>query len=244
MQLRTKKNLSWYEFTIFTPFSSLKAACFTSCISATDPISTYERTEALKTALFPEKDPTCFTTIPLYQTHGTNHQIIEQHFTPDLPTDGACTNAPYHVLTIRHADCQPAFFYDPHKNVIAAVHCGWRGSVQNMYAKTVSTLKTVYGCLPQDLLVGIGPSLGPHYAEFVNYIDELPPSFLPWDGKNRFDFWNISKQQLVEAGIPPSNIEIARICTYETDKQFFSYRRDKTIARNISCIVLKNPSHA
>ena len=50
-------------------------------------------------------------------------------------------------LVIQHADCQAAIFFDPVRKAIANVHCGWRGSVCNIYAKTVEKIT-----LPRDII--------------------------------------------------------------------------------------------
>lgn len=132
------------------------------------------------------------------------------------------------ALMIHHADCQAALFFDPVEKAFAVVHSGWRGSVKNIYQKTIQSMCKKYGTKPQNLLVGISPSLGPNHAEFINYKEELPPHF--WDYQVRpyyFDFWSISRAQLVKEGIPNDNIEIAQICTYANEADFYSYRRQK-----------------
>jgi len=113
--------------------------------------------------------------------------------------------------------------------------------VQNIYAKTIQKL-TELGSKPKDLLVCISPSLGPEKAEFINHKTELPESFLPFQVKeNYFDFWEISKWQLEEAGVQEKNIEIARICTFCDEKDFFSYRRDTKTGRTGTVIALRKP---
>lgn len=142
--------------------------------------------------------------------------------------DGMVTAEKEVGLLIRHADCQGAIFYDPIHQVLGNVHCGWRGSVQNIYQKTIDRMKELYQTNPSDLIVCIGPSLGPEAAEFKHFKEELPEAF--WEHQVRptyFDFWEISRMQLMEAGIPEEQIEIAEICTYENEEECFSYRRNK-----------------
>src|SRR5690606_29333339 len=104
--------------------------------------------------------------------------------------DGMMTAQEGTGLLIRHADCQAAIFYDPKRRVIANIHCGWRGSVQNIYQKTVTQMEERYGTRARDLFVCIGPSLGPYHAEFIHYKEEIPPSFWAFQVRpNHFDFW-------------------------------------------------------
>jgi len=152
--------------------------------------------------------------------------------------DGVITQEKGVGLLIRHADCQGAFFYDPIHEVIGAAHCGWRGSVLNIYKKMVVEMEAFYRTNPQDLRVCIGPSLGPYNAEFKNFKQEFPKSLWPFQERpNYFNFWDISTSQLLEAGVLISQIEIAKICTYE---EGFSYRRDPMTPHHGSIIGLSN----
>ena len=141
---------------------------------------------------------------------------------------------------MNHADCQVAIFFDPVKKVVANVHCGWQGNVQNIYAQVIQHLEAEYGSAVEDLLVCISPSLGPENAEFINHRSELPSSFYPFQIKpNYFDFWEISKMQLKKAGVLGHHIEIAQMCTFSGEKDFFSHRRDKETGRNGTVVALK-----
>ncbi len=154
--------------------------------------------------------------------------------------DAMTTNIPGLGLLVKHADCQAGLFYDPVNNVVANVHAGWRGNVQNIYANTVKYMQEYHGTNLADLKVGISPSLGPNNAQFINYKTELPEHF--WKHQVSplyFDLWEISRQQLLEAGLKEENIEIARICTFANPQDFFSYRRVQKSGRHGTFIALK-----
>lgn len=154
--------------------------------------------------------------------------------------DGMITNRPNFGLLITHADCQAACFYDPVNHAIANVHSGWRGSVQNIYKNAVDKMIQTYGTDPKNLIVGITPSLGPEDAEFIHFEKELPKSFWPFQVKpNFFDFWQISKMQLTESGIPANQIEIASLSTFSNPQDFFSYRLNNITGRNATLITLR-----
>lgn len=163
--------------------------------------------------------------------HGT--QILEAVPNKVERGDALITQSAGLGTLITHADCQAAIFYDPIQHALANVHCGWRGSVKNIYQKTIKTLGTRYGSKPENLLIGISPSLGPEASEFIHYEKELPLSFFAFQVKpTYFDFWQISKWQLMECGILPHHIQIAEICTYSHSADFFSYRREKETGRH------------
>lgn len=135
-------------------------------------------------------------------------------------------------LLATHADCQAAIFFDPINKVIATVHAGWKGQNKNVYQETVDRMKSSFGSQPQNLLVGISPSLGPENSEFIHYKKELVESFWNFQIKpTYFNLWEISRSQLLHAGILPHHLEIAGIDTYAHPKDFFSYRREKAAGK-------------
>lgn len=176
--------------------------------------------------------------VNLYQKH--SDRVVEAKPSFKEEGDSLITDLPDLGLLILHADCQAAIFYDPVHHTLANVHAGWRGSAANIYAKTIERMKIRYGTRPENLLVGISPSLGPSAAEFRNYRDELPQSFWPYQVKpTYFDFWEISRVQLREAGVLPHHIEIAGLCTHAHAQDFFSYRRVKASGRHGTIAALK-----
>ncbi|MCW7752921.1 peptidoglycan editing factor PgeF [Desulfobotulus sp. H1] len=177
--------------------------------------------------------------VTLRQVHGDRVFIVGKrdgrrdgladHQTPE--GDALCSDIPGKLLMILTADCQPILFADPVKKVVAAAHAGWRGSVQNIAAATVKAMAGNYGCRPEDIRAGIGPSLGPCCAEFVNWKKELPPAFEPFRSNgNLFDFWAITEKQLTDAGLQPDHIASLNVCTRCNDG-WFSYRREKNTGR-------------
>jgi len=153
--------------------------------------------------------------------------------------DGMVTAEKGVGLLIRHADCQGAIFYDPIHHAVANVHCGWRGSVLNIYQETIKQMGTLYGTDPEDLIVCIGPSLGPEAAGFRDYKEELPEHFWRFQIKPfYFDFWEISRMQLIEVGVPEEQIEVAEICTFSNEQDCYSYRRNQKTFRHGTFVVL------
>ncbi len=177
-----------------------------------------------------------------HQTHGVNVSRVTAKNADDAPqADALYTTEKGVGLGVAHADCQAAIFYDPVHEAIAVAHSGWRGSVQNIYARLIDTMRRELGTQPHNLVVCISPSLGPDHAEFKNYKHELPKDF--WDFQSKpfyFDFWSISKMQLAKCGVLEKNIEVAGICTYCSTDDYFSYRLDKDTGRNATVVALKS----
>ena len=154
-------------------------------------------------------------------------------------TDALVSNLSNICLIVLVADCVPILFFDPKKNVIGAAHAGWRGTVLGVVQNTVKTFLERFGSSPRDIIVGIGPSIGPccyevgsevitHVEDTFHskkgYIDEKPLE----DGKGYLNLWETNKTLLVEMDIPENNIESAGICTHCNHNSFFSHRYQKS----------------
>mgnify|MGYP001004226929 CR=1 FL=1 len=175
------------------------------------------------------------------QVHGTAVHVVTDREDPAGPAqaDALVTDIPGRLLMIQVADCQPVLLADPRCRVVAAVHAGWRGSVGNVIGATVGLMRRRFGVRPESLWAAIGPSLGPCCGEFVNYRREIPPDLWRFRvGPVHFDFWAVSRFQLLEAGLDPARIEAAGVCTRCRPETFFSYRREGTTGRFAAVIGL------
>jgi YfiH family protein len=184
----------------------------------------------------------CSRLVSARQVHGREIFALQEAPEADLEVDGCdgiVTNVPAVGLMIQQADCQAVMLFEPARGVVAIVHAGWRGSVANIIAATVAVMKETFGAETARLIAGISPSLGPCCAEFVNFRDELPSAFLPYQVRPAyFDFWAISRDQLLAVGVRPENIHVAGICT-RCSRDYFSYRREKVTGRFASVIGLE-----
>ena len=185
----------------------------------------------------------CFSSMnalsPLKQVHGDRIVRAEAGWgrrdgLPDEKApeaDAVISNVPGLLLMIQTADCQPVLLWDPEHHAVGAVHSGWRGSVANIVGKTVTAMEDAFGTRPEALRVGVGASLGPCCAEFVNFRLELPEAFHSYEtSENRFDFWAITKAQLLDAGVDKANIGFLGACT-RCGEHWFSFRRERETGR-------------
>lgn len=181
------------------------------------------------------------------QVHGDKIYHLKSYPERDLELDGydaIITNAKNVGLIIQQADCQGVLLYDPINMAVAAIHCGWRGSVDEIIAKSITEMQEKFSSEPNDLQATISPSLGPCCGEFKNFQQELPEKFHSFQLKEKyFDFWQISKQQLLDIGLQDCAISISGCCT-SCNPDYFSYRRarrngDGVTGRNCSVIVLR-----
>jgi YfiH family protein len=130
------------------------------------------------------------------------------------------------------ADCQSVILYDPVRKAVGNVHCGWRGHVRNILAKSVAEMTSGFGSRAEDLIAAVGPSLGPCCAEFKTHETIFPAHFKAHMARrNFFDLWALSRAQLIEAGIKTRHVFISGICTRCRTDLFFSHRAEGLTGR-------------
>lgn len=190
------------------------------------------------------------------QVHGVNIAVVEEEhaglgavsYDTALPnTDGIVTNRPGLLLATFYADCVPIFILDPVKKVIGSVHAGWKGTVGRIGEAAVRKMKDVFRCDPADLLVGIGPSIGPCcYEVDAPLIDKLSSEFSWWqdvitetkEGRKFLDLWKTNFKVMTEAGVKTDNIDMAEICTCCNQEMLFSYRGSGGITGRMGAFIM------
>lgn len=144
------------------------------------------------------------------------------------------TDKPEVTLYMRFADCVPILFYDPGKAVVGISHAGWLGTVRGVSTATVKAMRKKYGCKPENIMAGIGPSIGPdHYEVGHDVIMQVQTVFgndseqLLQTRKSsiHFDLWKANRIQLEKAGV--EQIESAEVCTACHLDDWFSHRAEK-----------------
>jgi hypothetical protein len=167
---------------------------------------------------------------------GSSFRESGGHFT----ADAMITDLPGVALLVKQADCQAVILYDPVRQVVSNVHCGWRGSVNSLLSAVISAMRAEFGCDPSCMRAVIGPSLGPCCAEFVTHQEIFPESFRPFMVRdNYFDLWAVSRCQLVASGLKDDHIESANWCTRCKTDLFYPYRGEGRTGRFATVAMLK-----
>ncbi|MGL4779630.1 MAG: peptidoglycan editing factor PgeF [Bacteroidales bacterium] len=148
--------------------------------------------------------------------------------------DALITNQPKICIGVSTADCVPLIFYDPVKYVVAVAHAGWRGTVKRIASKTVAAMVRDFDSVSADIKVAIGPSIslesfevGEEVVESFRNADYEMEELLwqnPQTSKSHVDLWKANMQDLIQAGVKFSNIDIAEICTVKNSDILFSAR--------------------
>jgi YfiH family protein len=162
---------------------------------------------------------------------------------PPLPSplefDALITNAPDTFLGILTADCLPIFMVDQQKKVIAAIHAGRQGTALRIAAKALRKMKEEFGCLWKDLLIAMGPSIGPFCYEIDERVFQQewkPFSVLRATGKWLLDLARVNINQMKGEGIEEEQISWVNLCTHCHGDLFFSYRKEGRTGRQLSFI--------
>jgi YfiH family protein len=175
------------------------------------------------------------------QTHSANVAVVDYthlgtgaYMRGDAiaSTDALITNCKNICIVVQVADCVPILLLDTGNSVIATVHAGWRGTLQNILSLTIEKMVVAFNTKPHDIVAAIGPSIGPCCYEvgeelrkiFVESNSKNSKYFINFNKHFRFDLWAANKNQLVQSGVKESNIELAEICTKCNNDKFFSSR--------------------
>ena len=155
---------------------------------------------------------------------------------PRPDADAIISNDPAAAIAVRVADCVPILMAEESGRVVAAVHAGWRGMSKRVAIAAVASMQSRYGVRPERILAAVGPCIGPCCYEVGtdtrdafraagHHPDLLERWFSPRpSGKFHLDLWRATRDQLEGAGVHPSNIHIAELCTQTHADILHSFR--------------------
>lgn len=181
------------------------------------------------------------------QVHGDAVLIHERTQDRIEGYDAHITDYSSAAIGVVTADCVPIIIADKIKKVIGAVHAGWRGTLKRIAQKTVKSMTDNFGCRPQDMVAGIGPSIGPCCYEVDDEVAgpmkkefKYAEKYTIYKMKNKWhlDLQSINKEQLVEAGLMEGNINTTELCTACHSDLFYSYRRDGAGTGRMMAVVM------
>ena len=189
--------------------------------------------------------------ITLNQTH--SNQVIyfekEKDVKNKLQGDAIISKVKNIGISILTADCAPILFYDPHKNIIACAHSGWKGALNGIIKNTINKLNEL-NSKSDDLIAVVGPCIKKQSYEVKK---DFLEKFITIDNKNESFFQKISNEKYTFdlrgfinkeiSNFNVKNIENIEMDTFSEKKFFYSYRRscinkEKDYGRCISVILM------
>src|SRR3989442_4957846 len=127
--------------------------------------------------------------------------------------DAIVTNQPGVLVAVETADCVPILLLDPVRGVAAAVHAGWRGTLDGVVPKTVAVMQNRFSCSLRSIRAAIGPSIGVCCYEVNGAVLAPLKAGCPyWAGgggggkgtKAPLDLRGVNRRQLERGGIGPA----------------------------------------
>ena len=209
-------------------------------------INIYENLKIVKRKI--NKD--CKNIILLNQIHSNKFIFINKNYKKKkkFKADAIITNQKKLPIGILTADCVPILICDKKKNIIAAIHAGWKGAYKNILTRVIKFMLKK-DCHIKDIHVAIGPCIS---QKNYNVKEDFFKKFIKKDKKNTkffkkrknllyFDLPGYIKSQLKIMKI--SNIDHINIDTFEYKNNYFSARRSIRLkhddyGRNISIIMI------
>ena len=186
----------------------------------------------------------------LHQIHSNKFVYINEKskFKSKPKVDAVITNQKNTPIGVLTADCVPILICDERKNLVAAIHAGWKGAYKDIISKVLQFM-IKKGSNPRNITAAIGPAIS---AKNYEVKEDFKRKFIKKDKKNNkffkirykklyFDLPNYVKSCLLKNKI--KNIETINIDTFDINNNFFSARRALSLnhydyGRNISIIML------
>jgi YfiH family protein len=161
---------------------------------------------------------------------------------PGCEADAVFTRQPGQVCAVLTADCLPLLMADRAGRVVSAVHAGWRGLAAGVVESAIVRMATP----PEELLVWLGPAIGPAAFEVG---DEVRQAFVDRQaedqrafvrnrrGRWQADIYRLAKSRLQRLGV--TCVGGGDHCTWTESPLFYSYRREGVTGRMASLIWLE-----
>ena len=165
-----------------------------------------------------------------------------------IEADAIITEKKRFPIAVLTADCVPILVHDKKREMIAAIHAGWKGAYKGIIKKVIDFMLQK-GCKIKNITAAIGPSIAQKNYEVKKdfmrkFIKKHKKNKIYFYIKNNLIYFNLSnyvRSQLKFYKI--RNIDMINIDTFDKKNNFFSSRRsiklkDDDYGRNISIIMI------
>ena len=161
----------------------------------------------------------------LDQTHSTDCIIAEEDI--NRIADAAITHSLTHPLVILTADCLPITLCSLQGDEIAAIHAGWRGLFNGIVDNTLNKMHSAN----EQLIAWIGPAICQNcyevgeevYLAFTTKYPMTKNAFKRTQTKWLANLALMAEMILLSKGVQA--VYQSGLCTYESENEFYSYRR-------------------
>ena len=176
------------------------------------------------------------------QVHGASTAAIDQSAAPSVRVTGCdalITGRPGVALLARTADCLPVFFAHQKRAVVAVAHAGWRGLALNLPVRVLADFWNLYRCPADQVEVAIGPAIraccytvGPEFKKIFS-VDMVARG-----GKLACDLVAAATRQLMQAGVPKTQILDTGLCTACGNERWYSLRCEGASTGRLTSLIM------
>lgn len=182
-----------------------------------------------------------YTLSTVWQTHSADVRVVENLEDArdgNQKFDAIVSDLREVLIGVKTADCVPVLLGDMKTKAFAAVHAGWRGTVDSIVVRAIEKMRELYGTDAKNLICAIGPAATcKNYEVGADVIKAFEENFSTCgnlfhttrDGHALIDLHVANKEQLQSVGVKEENIFTAPLCTMERTDLFFSYRVEKKL---------------
>ena len=121
----------------------------------------------------------------LHQVHSNKFVFVDKSFKlnkKNMKADAVITNQKKLPIAVLTADCVPILLYDDKKDIIAAIHAGWKGSFKGIVKKVINFMLSK-GCKNNSIIAAIGPCIR---QGNYNVREDFKKKFIKKDKRNKF----------------------------------------------------------
>ena len=186
----------------------------------------------------------------LQQMHSNKFIYIDDKYKlkTKVKADAIITNQKNLPIAVLTADCAPILICDNKKNMIAAIHAGWKGAHKGIIKKVIKFM-IKKGCKLENITAVVGPCIA---VENYEIKQDFIKKFLKKDIKNKIffkkirnkNYFNLNKYIYSQLkNLKVKNIDVINKDTFNAKNNFFSARRsisrnENDYGRNISIIMI------
>ena len=186
----------------------------------------------------------------LHQVHSNKFIYIDDKYKLKIKpkADAIITNQKNLPIAVLTADCAPILICDNKKNMIAAIHAGWKGAHKGIIKKVIKFM-IKKGCKLENITAVVGPCIA---VESYEIKQDFIKKFLKKDIKNKIffkkirnkNYFNLNKYIYSQLkNLKVKNIDVINKDTFNAKNNFFSARRsisrnENDYGRNISIIMI------
>lgn len=169
------------------------------------------------------------------QTHGDSVALVDGRSLHEPNTDAIVTAESGIALGVLVADCIPLLMWDEVEHVVAAVHVGRKGLLNEIAVKTVRVMNEMGA---QRIQAFLGPSIcGGCYEVSQEIYEEVVSAHPKAGARTSKDTYSLDLPRALADELALLGLKVSRspTCTVE-NTDFFSYRREGVTGRQAGLI--------